>query len=71
MYKKPTCDYENYDGVKYEEDKATYRKNSLSGPKSRTHWVTGWCPRGERCSNHGVLCDGCYRYSEYAETESK
>lgn len=31
--KPPKCDYQNYDGVSYEEDKAAYRK--LTGPKSR------------------------------------
>ena len=39
MIKKPVCDYENWDGVKYEEDKAMYRK--LDGPKSRWSWG-GW-----------------------------
>jgi len=32
--KAPVCDYVNYDGVKYEEDKATFRKHST--PKSRS-----------------------------------
>ena len=31
--KAPVCDYENYDGVKYEDDKASFKR--LTGPKSR------------------------------------
>ena len=39
--KKPVCDYENYDGVKYEEDKAMHRK--LTTPKSRWSWSFSNC----------------------------
>lgn len=35
--KEPKCDYKNWDGQKYEEDKATYRKK-ITGPKSRLSW---------------------------------
>lgn len=34
--KKPICDYENYDGISHEEDKAMHRK--LTNPKSRWSW---------------------------------
>jgi len=34
--KPPKCDYENYDGVKYEEEKKMHSK--LTTPKSRWSW---------------------------------
>jgi len=36
--KPPECDYDNYDGKSYEEDKATFKKVSQGGPKSRVSW---------------------------------
>lgn len=42
MIDKPVCDYENYDGVAYEENKSMYRK--LSSPKSRWSWSCSHVP---------------------------
>jgi hypothetical protein len=76
MYKKPECDYENYDGVKYEEDKAVYSKSLSEGPKWRGNWSPGVCMKalekdGKVCGNSGIKCDVCFRYDQYVETESK
>jgi hypothetical protein len=67
MAKKPVCDYENYDGVKYEEDKAMHRKMAQNNATCLN--FKGHCFKD--CANRDIKCDECFKFSEFIETKSK
>lgn len=64
MPKKPECDYENYDGVKYEEDKAMYRKMESSS-STYLHFPVGVCLKFDCVHQESSVCAMCIRHSEY------
>lgn len=75
--KPPECDYQNYDGHSYEEDKRQFAK--LDG-KSKARFSfpsSGFCIRSlasadwAKCANSPKRCDDCFRYSEYSEVRTK
>jgi hypothetical protein len=73
--KKPTCDYENYDGVAYEEDKAMHRKMEYNNATCLNHKV-GVCMKSLVDTKTNTTCGGfpndcglCFKFDKYVPVD--